>query len=92
MVYPNLKTKFELLKVKYEKEINEPRYCMNYTCESIFYEKMYEKGEILNCCCHPGKWDHGCTGTKLVDYYNELYNGNLIGLAVMESGIVQDVK
>ena len=76
VIYPNLKTKFELLKVKYEKEINEPRYCMNYTCESIFYEKMYEKGEILNCCCHPGKWDHGCTGTKLVDYYNELYNGS----------------
>ena len=41
-IEPNLKIKFNSFKIKYEKEINEPSYCLNYTCDSIFYEKMYE--------------------------------------------------
>ena len=72
VVFTSTRTKMELLKAKREKELNEPRYCMNWGCETIFSEKDYEKGEIRNCCCHTGKWDHGCTGTKMVEYAEEL--------------------
>ena len=41
-IEPNLKIKFNSFKIKYEKEINKPSYCLNYTCDSIFYKKMYE--------------------------------------------------
>ena len=72
VVFKSTKTKMELLKTKREKELTEPRYCMNWGCESIYTEQQYEKGEVLNCCCHPGKWDHGCTGTKMEQYAAEL--------------------
>lgn len=71
VVYENIKTKNALLQMKRKKEAEEPRYCMNWACEQVYYEKENEKS---SCCCHPGRWDHGCTGTKLETYYKELHN------------------
>ena len=47
-----------MLKIKYEKEINEPSYCINYTRDSIFYERMYE--------------NHSEYRQKLLELYNEI--------------------
>ncbi|MGL4947876.1 MAG: hypothetical protein ACRC42_00615, partial [Mycoplasma sp.] len=75
VVFQTTKTKLELLLVKQQKELTEPKYCLNWACEKVFYEKDYEKGLIKNCRSHSGKWDHGCTGTKMSDYVDELKNG-----------------
>lgn len=66
--YENPTTKFELLKLKREKEKDEPRYCLRWGCE-----KSYKPNENFkkSCCCHPGKWDHGSTGTKMVVFASE---------------------
>lgn len=66
--YDNPVTKLQLLKLKREKEKDEPRYCLRWTCD-----KIYKNTENFSraCLCHPGKWDHGSTGTKLVDFVRE---------------------
>lgn len=66
--YDNPATKLELLKLKREKEKDEPRYCLRWTCEKIY--KLAENYSHV-CLNHPGKWDHGSTGTKLVDFIKE---------------------
>ncbi len=57
-IEPNLKIKFNSFKIKYEKEINEPSYWLNYTNDSIFYEKIYE--------------NHSEYKQKLLELYDEL--------------------
>jgi hypothetical protein len=67
--YDNPVTKLELLNLKRKKEKDEPRYCLRWTCE-----KIYKGPENHNraCLCHPGKWDHGSTGTKLLNFIKEV--------------------
>jgi len=66
--YENVATKFELLKMKREKEKEDLRACVHWGCEKYFRESANaEKG----CLCHPGKWDHGSTGTKMEEFINE---------------------
>jgi hypothetical protein len=66
--YENSATKLELLKMKREKEKDEPRYCVRWGCE-----KSYKPVDNHHraCRCHPGKWDHGSTGTKMVEFASE---------------------
>lgn len=67
--YDNPITKMELLKMKREKEKDEPKYCLRWACEKVFKEtENHEKA----CLCHPGKWDHGSTGTKMAEFVREL--------------------
>lgn len=67
--YDNPITKLELLKMKREKEKDEPRYCLRWACE-----KIYKDTENIDasCVCHPGKWDHGSTGTKMTQFVMEM--------------------
>lgn len=66
--YENVATKFELLKMKREKEKEETRHCVHWGCDKYFKESTNtEKG----CLCHPGKWDHGSTGTKMEEFISE---------------------
>jgi hypothetical protein len=66
--YENSATKLELLKMKREKEKDEPRYCVRWGCE-----KSYKPADNHHraCRCHPGKWDHGSTGTRMVEFVSE---------------------
>ena len=70
--YVNAKKEEEEKRAKKERELTEPRYCMHWGCEKVYTEKEYENGIVRNCCCHPGKWDHGCTGTKTEQYAAEI--------------------
>lgn len=67
--YDNPLTKMELLRMKREKEKDEPRYCFRWACE-----KMYKEVDNTerSCLCHPGKWDHGSTGTKMTVFVSEM--------------------
>jgi hypothetical protein len=67
--YDNPITKMELLRMKRDKEKDEPRYCTRYACDKIYKET--ENSE-KSCKCHPGKWDHGSTGAKMVDFIREM--------------------
>lgn len=69
--YPNPKTKLELLNMKKEKEKNEMKVCLNWSCGKQFKD-IEEENTIKSCMCHPGKYDHGSTGTKMVDYIYEM--------------------
>lgn len=67
--YDNPMTKMELLRMKRDKEKDEARYCTRYACDKIYKEA--DNGE-KSCKCHPGKWDHGSTGSKMVDFIREM--------------------
>jgi hypothetical protein len=67
--YENFGSKLELLKIKKEKEKEEVRYCLNWACEKTFRD--VENSE-RSCLYHPGKWDHGSTGTKMVEFIKEM--------------------
>ena len=66
--YENPATKFELLKIKREKEKDEFRICYRWACQKQFKESA--NGDKC-CLCHPGKWDHGSTGTKMSEFISE---------------------
>jgi hypothetical protein len=67
--YDNPITKMELLKAKKEREKDMIKYCINWGCEKVFKEV-----ENLEGCClyHPGRWDHGSTGTKMTEFIREI--------------------
>lgn len=66
--YENFATKFELLKIKREKAKEELRACVHWGCNQHFKDSTNtDKG----CLCHPGKWDHGSTGTKMEEFIHE---------------------
>lgn len=67
--YDNPQTRLELLKMKREKEKDEPRYCQRWGCET-FYKETENTEKV--CLCHPGRWDHGSTGTKMVSFISEM--------------------
>jgi hypothetical protein len=67
--YDNPITKLELLKSKRDKEKDEPRFCVRWACEKVFKSQDNHKRA---CQCHPGKWDHGSTGTKMEEYMKEV--------------------
>ena len=66
--YENPATKFELLKIKREKEKDETRICFRWACEKHFKESTNQE---KSCLCHPGKWDHGSTGSKMTEFISE---------------------
>ena len=68
--YENPYTKFELLKIKREKEKekDEMRLCFRWACEKNYKESLNTE---KSCLCHPGKWDHGSTGTKMSEFISE---------------------
>jgi hypothetical protein len=68
LAYDNPLTKFQILKMKREKELEEPRYCFRWSCEKLYKESENHSGA---CICHPGKWDHGSTGQTLKTYIEE---------------------
>jgi hypothetical protein len=70
--YENPKTKMELLKLKREKEKDEPRYCLRWGCDKIFKETVKKDKKAKNCRCHPGRWDHGSTGTTMEVFVREM--------------------
>ena len=69
--YPDYKAMYreaqELLNKK-DAEKDSDRYCFNWGCGKTFKES---KNGRKSCLCHPGKWDHGNSGTKMVEYINE---------------------
>jgi len=66
--YDNPATKFELLKIKREKEKDEMRVCFRWGCDKSYKESSNSEKK---CLCHPGKWDHGSTGAKMVEFISE---------------------
>lgn len=70
--YMSAKTKHELLKIKLDKHREEPKICMNWTCGRKFIDKE-ELNTRKSCLCHPGKFDHGSTGTKMVKFISDLH-------------------
>lgn len=66
--YDNPITKMEILKIKREKEKDLPRYCLRWACEKTYIET---ENTERSCLCHPGKWDHGSTGTKMAQFVSE---------------------
>lgn len=66
--YENPATKFELLKIKREKDKDELRVCFRWGCEKTFRDAV---NSDKSCLCHPGKWDHGSTGTKMAEFISE---------------------
>lgn len=66
--YENTATKFELLKIKRDKEKDELKICFRWTCEKTYKDSLNTE---KSCLCHPGKWDHGSTGTKMADFISE---------------------
>lgn len=69
--YVDPSTKHSLLKMKLEKEKTEFKFCMNWACGKKFLDNP-EENTIKSCKCHPGKYDHGATGMKMVDYLMEI--------------------
>jgi hypothetical protein len=68
VAYDNPFTKLHILKMKREKELEEPRYCFRWGCEKMYKENENNGGQ---CICHPGKWDHGSTGQRLKTFIEE---------------------
>lgn len=66
--YENAATKFQLLKLKREKETEDLRACSHWGCNQYFRES---KNTDKSCLCHPGKWDHGSTGTTMEEFMKE---------------------
>jgi hypothetical protein len=66
--YENCITKFELLKLKREKEKEELRACTHWACDKYFKESINTE---KSCLCHPGKWDHGSSGTTMEEFMRE---------------------
>ena len=61
--------KSELMRLKKEREKEEVRYCLNWACEKTYKDiDNHDK----SCLYHPGKWDHGSTGTKMVEFIKEM--------------------
>jgi hypothetical protein len=54
--------------MKREKDKDEPRYCLRWTCEKTYTDN---RNHDKSCLFHPGKWDHGSTGTKMVKFVDE---------------------
>jgi hypothetical protein len=69
--YPDPRTKHEILLRKREKEKTDPKYCMNWACGKLFKDTP-EENKNKSCLCHPGKYDHGCTGIKMSNYTYEM--------------------
>ena len=69
--YDNPKTKYELLILKREKEKTELKTCLNWAC-GMQFKDIEEENLSKSCLCHPGKFDHGSTGTKMRDYMTEI--------------------
>lgn len=69
--YTNPRTKHDLLMLKREKEKTEMKYCLNWACGMKFIDTE-EENTNKSCLCHPGKYDHGSTGTKMNDYISEM--------------------
>jgi len=69
--YNNPRTKYDLLILKREKEKTDFKICLNWGCGRQF--KDVEEENLQNSCrCHPGKYDHGSTGTKMRNYISEM--------------------
>lgn len=69
--YPDPRTKHDILLRKREKEKTDLKYCMNWACGKLFKD-IPEENKNKSCLCHPGKYDHGCTGIKLSNYTYEI--------------------
>jgi hypothetical protein len=67
--YENYGSKLELMKLKKEREKEEVRVCLNWACGKNF--KDVENTD-KSCLYHSGKWDHGSTGTKMVEFIKEM--------------------
>ena len=50
---------------KIEKEKEMDRYCFNWGCGKIFKDSTSTE---TSCRCHPGKWDHGFSGSTTVQF------------------------
>ena len=69
--YDNPSTKMQLLKLKRDKEKDEPRYCLRWACEKVYKDT---ENHDMACRCHPGKWDHGSTGESMKVYTDEIHS------------------
>ena len=69
--YSNVKSKLELLNLKHEKEKTENKICLNWGCNQAFRDTN-DLNTKISCKCHPGKFDHGSTGTRMESYMREI--------------------
>jgi hypothetical protein len=69
--YDNPSTKMQILKLKRDKEKDEPRYCLRWACEKVYKDT---ENHDMACRCHPGKWDHGSTGESMKVYTDEIHS------------------
>ena len=69
--YESAQTKHELLKMKREKELQEPKLCLNWCC-GVTFKDTEEENLPKSCVHHPGKFDHGSTGMKMDNYISEI--------------------
>ena len=63
--YPDYEQLSKARTKKMEEEEKLDRYCFNWGCGKIFKD---ENNGDNSCRCHPGKWDHGFSGTTTVKF------------------------
>lgn len=68
MPYPDYKQRAKEQKERRENEPDKVRYCLNFGCKVGEY--VVKENGPKKCKCHPGKWDHGNSGTTMEEYIN----------------------
>ena len=71
--YPDYKKLDKERKDRIEREKELDRYCFNWGCGKTYKDANNDDN---SCKCHPGKWDHGFSGTTTVKFI-AMHNENM---------------
>lgn len=69
--YQDVKSKMEIINSRRDKEKTEDKLCLNWGCNKSFRDTT-DHNLKNSCRCHPGKFDHGSSGSKMESYIREI--------------------